>query len=92
MRGFACALISCLTALNNGFDAIFGKIKGWKDFDLHGIIATNLKSLLQRYIIKRLLTVYRKIFGTRSYGGDALVHPSPYELVPNILQYTVNNL
>ena len=24
------------------------------------------------YIIKRLLNVYRKIFGTRSYGGDAL--------------------
>ena len=47
MRGFACALISCLTALNNGFDVIFGKIKGWKDFDMHGIIATNRKILLQ---------------------------------------------
>ena len=63
---------------------------------MHGIIATNRKLLLQRFIIKRLLAVYRKIFGTRSYGGDActrkLVHPSPYELVPNILRYTVNNL
>ena len=39
---------------------------------MHGIITTNGKLLLQRYIIKRLLTVYRKIFGTRSYGGDAL--------------------
>ena len=37
-----------------------------------GIITTNRKLLLQRYIIKRLLTVYRKIFGTRSYGGDGL--------------------
>ena len=39
---------------------------------MHGIINTSRKLLLQRYIIKRLLTVYRKIFGTRSYGGDAL--------------------
>ena len=39
---------------------------------MHGIITTNRKLLLQRYIIKKLVTVYRKIFGTRSYGGDAL--------------------
>ena len=39
---------------------------------MHGIITTNRKLLLQMYIIKGLLTVYRKIFGTRSYGGDAL--------------------
>ena len=39
---------------------------------MHGIIAANRKSLLQRYMIKRLLTVYRNIFGTCSYGGDAI--------------------
>ena len=39
---------------------------------MHGIIIINRKLLLQRYIIKSLLTVYRKIFGTRSYGGHAL--------------------
>ena len=61
-----------MTAVNNGFDVFCGKIKGRKDSDMHGIINTNRKLLLQRYIIKRLLTVYRKIFGTRSYGGDAL--------------------
>ena len=65
-------IISCLTAVNNGLDVICGKIKGRKDFDIHEIIATNRKLLLQRYIIKRLLTVYRKLFGTCSYGGDAL--------------------
>ena len=26
----------------------------------------------ERYIIKRLLNLYCEIFGTRSYGGDAL--------------------
>ena len=41
--------------------------------------------------IYRLLTVYRKIFGTSSYGKIASASP-PYERVPNILQYTVNNL
>ena len=71
-RGFACALISCMTAVNNGFDVFCGKIKGRKDSDMHGIITTNCKLLLQRYIIKRILTVYSKIFGTHSYGGDAL--------------------
>ena len=33
---------------------------------------SNRKSLLQKYLIKGLLTVFRKIFDTRSYGGDAL--------------------
>ena len=35
---------------------------------------SNCKSLLrvQRYFMKGSLTVYRKIFDTRSYGGDAL--------------------
>ena len=41
--------------------------------------------------LKRLLNVYRKIFRTRSYGGEARAS-SPYELVPNILRYTFNNL
>ena len=30
------------------------------------------RRLIKRYIIKRLLNVYCEIFGTRSYGGDAL--------------------
>ena len=43
-----------LNPVNNGFDVFFGKIKGPKDFDMHGIITSNRKSLLQRYVIKRL--------------------------------------
>ena len=43
-------LISCITAVNNGFDVFCGKIKGRKDFVMHGIITTNRKLLLQRYI------------------------------------------
>ena len=31
-----------------------------------------LEDKCKRYIIKRLLNVYCEIFGTRSYGGDAL--------------------
>ena len=31
-----------------------------------------LEDKCKRYIIKRLLNVYCDIFGTRSYGGDAL--------------------
>ena len=31
-----------------------------------------LENKCERYIIKRLLNVYCEIFGTRSYGGDAL--------------------
>ena len=32
-RGVSCALVSCVTTVNNGFDVIWGKIKGRKDFD-----------------------------------------------------------
>ena len=41
-----------------------------------------------------LLTVYRKIFGTSSYGEGctSLSASPPYERVPNILRYRVNNL
>ena len=39
-------------------------------------------------MIKRLINLYREIFGTRTYGK--LVRPSPYELVPNISQYEFN--
>ena len=45
---------------------------------------TRLPWLIKGYIINRLLNEYRKIFGTRS--------SSPYELVPNILRYSFNNL
>ena len=47
--------------------------------------------------IFRLLNVYCEIFGTSSYGerrtslGVASASP-PYERVPNISQYTFNNL
>ena len=55
-----------------------------------------LEDKCKRYIIKSFLNVYCEIFGSRSYGGDALtrklVRPSPYELMPNISQYTFNNL
>ena len=47
------------------------------------------RSTLEVYNKKVIECIYCEIFGSRSHGGDAL---SPYELVPNILQYTFNNL
>ena len=41
-------IISCITAVINGFDVFCGKIKGRKDFHMHGIITTNRILLLQR--------------------------------------------
>ena len=60
---------------------------------MHGIITTNHKSLLQRYIIKRLLTVYKKILGTRSYGGDASIlrHMNLCRIFNNIQSITYNH-
>ena len=41
-----------------------------------------------------IFILYCEIFGTRSYGGDALPRlcPSQYELMPDISQYKFNNL
>ena len=36
------------------------------------IVRMKLEDKCKRYIMKRLLNVYCEIFGTRSYGGDAL--------------------
>ena len=44
--------------------------------------------------IYRLLNVYRKIFGTSSYGEDAKLPSAspPYERVPNILRYSIYSI
>ena len=52
--------------------------------------------LCTRYIIKRLLNVYCEIFGTRSYGGDALAsscvlrHMNLCQIFHNIHSITYN--
>ena len=50
----------------------------------------------ERYIIKRLLNVYCEIFGTSSYGGDALAsscvlrHMNSCRIFHNIHSITYN--
>ena len=55
-----------------------------------------LEDKCERYIIKRLLNVYCEIFGTRSYGGDALAsscvlrHMNSCRIFHNIHSITYN--
>ena len=55
-----------------------------------------LEDKCKRYIIKRLLNVYCEIFGTRSYGGDALAsscvlrHMNSCRIFHNIHSITYN--
>ena len=53
------------------FDIKYGKMKGRIFFDILDRSIINRKMTTLRVYGKGLSNVYRKIFGTRSYGADA---------------------